>query len=122
MSDEEKIKVLKTKVAKKHVPSDEKLNFWLFQLKCYKQHLSTIIPPTFLLMVLTIIYLLEYLGLKNKVEEIAKLFETYSNSVIFSSKVFPIIWALFVYYRELQETDERIFKIELIKNFKSLKD
>ncbi len=120
VSDKDRITVLK-EIEKKNI-TNETLSMWLYDLKCYKERLSTVIRPAFLLILLCIAVLPKYLGInKSVIDTTTTLFKQFSASnFIFSPKGFSLIWVLLVYYRELQETSERISKIELIKDIKNI--
>lgn len=119
VSDKYRITVLK-EIEKRNI-TNETLSLWLYDLKCYKERLSTVVRPAFWLILSCIAVLPNYLGISESVIDTATTsFKQFVSNLIFSPKGFSLIWVLLVYYRELQETSERICKIELLKDIKNI--
>lgn len=112
----DKINAIKEKIKKKKFPNNDLLAIWLYRLKCHKQHLTTNIPPILVVLSLCILNLLNLFGID--ADNIIKSIVNTQSLFSFMVKIFPITWLLLVPYREIQETSERIFKIELLKDLK----
>ncbi|NLW46993.1 MAG: hypothetical protein GXY86_06620 [Firmicutes bacterium] len=118
LADETRIRALKTLINNKSIPDNNKLGYWLYVLKRYKQHLTIIVPPAFALIGTSLFVLAKHYNLTILYDKIPEQIRLDSFYVDFYTKVFPVVWVLYVYQSDLQETSERIIKIELLKDVK----
>jgi hypothetical protein len=96
------------------IPKDTLLfDIWLFKLKNYKDRLITIIPVTSALIVKSVLIIVSYYKVGEFFEKLLPKDVFYKDLILI---ILPIAWALYVYSMELHDINNRILKVELLKN------
>jgi hypothetical protein len=101
--------------------SEEQVSIWLFRLKCHRQRLVTLVPIASTVLYVGTIPILGKLGGLRFVKELLQLLYLDSLYQGIFSRIYLLVWLLIVYQSTVQETNEMIFKLEFLREIRSVR-